>query len=452
MSAALLFLFATSLFAEPVLLGQVRREKNLPDNLEKLALALEQDFSTVLQSLGAEVVLESKLTQSPELQAVDFRSCADSACVERVLKITGQKTAVIPFLERTRNSENLNVRVFRIQEGKVTEESLVILFVNIERTKRRQALETVLVQSFPRRSDQNRNAPEDLTQKQQTQDPPKEEVRKESEPAKQLTPAKAVIRVVTDPGGADVFVDGRLAGQSPLEIESTGEMRTLRITKPGFVDASMPVRTSGRLEIIVTLIPNNRPASESTDSSRQQQAQMQTQTFTGSYPYWGAFARSLLLPGLGQYHKGDTGKALLFGAGAFGAAGLSLYNSNEERRRLGQVREYYRQSGAFLFVGTTSTVVSQYGLLQYILHGERDYLNLVISSCNSKACNGYLAARRNTRLSLYTLGGVYIWNALDALFSGGPSSSSGNAGSFSWAAAPVMDTDRGFVLAARVRF
>lgn len=447
MSVALLILFATSLFAEPVLLGQVRRDKNLPDNLEKLAAALEQDFAAVLQSLGAEVVFESKLMQNnPQLRSVEFRSCTDSACVGRILKITGEKTAVIPVLERTRNSENLSVRVFRMSGDKILEESLVILFVNIERTKRRAALETVLVQSFPRRSDQNRNAPETLPVKPQPQNP--EEARKEQEPAKP-TQAKTLIRIVTDPGGADVYVDGKLAGQSPLEIESNGEMRTLRVTKPGFQEATMPVRTAGRLEIIVNLIPDRPPASAEQQADQRPPA---GPAFSGSYPYWGAFARSLLLPGFGQYHKGDNGKALLFGAGAFGAAGLSLYNSNEERRRFGQVREYYRQSGAFLFVGTTSTVISQYGLLQYLLHGERDYLNLVISSCQSKACNGYLNARRNTRLSLYTLGGIYVWNALDALLAGGPASSSSQAGGFSWAAAPVVETERGFVVAARVRF
>lgn len=208
---------------------------------------------------------------------------------------------------------------------------------------------------------------------------------------------------------------------------------TLRISRSGYQDVTMPVRTSGRLELIVSLVPEGG----TTDAH--------------SYPYWGAFARSLLLPGLGQLQKGEKGKALLFGAGYFGAAGISLFNAQEQRRRYLRLRENYRQTDAYLYAASTNPIVSQLGLFQYFLHGDRGYVHMVSSSCSSQVCKSYAAARRNTRASLYTLGGIYIWSALDALFSGRPAAAARDQ-SVSWAGVPVTDSDRGFAVAFQVRF
>lgn len=208
-----LLLFAiSSLAAEPVLVGSVRREKNLPVQLEKLAAALEQDFAVVLRGIGAEPVLESALAQKkPAMAAGELKSCASEDCARRILRLAGQKTMIVPVLERVRNSENLNVHIFRMQGETVNKESLLILFVNIEQTKRREALETVLLQSFPRHAALEEEADSSVSREERAE--------KDSAEKQGLAPG---IHVVTDPGGADVYVDGRLAGQSPLEIRSTG--------------------------------------------------------------------------------------------------------------------------------------------------------------------------------------------------------------------------------------
>lgn len=418
---ALLLLCASPLIAEPVLVGSVRREPNLPAQLERLAVALETDLAVVLRGIGAEPVMESALAGSkPELAAPGLKSCSSDQCVRRILNVSGHRTMIVPVLERARNSENLNVNIFRLQGTEIRRESLLILFINIEGTKRREALETVLLQTFPR-----------LPAKENPADPPRAQENAEKSDRKTRT-----VYVVTDPGGADVYVDGRLAGQTPLEVPASGQKQTLRISKPGYHEVSMPLSTSGRLEVVVSLIREGA-ASEA--------------AIAGKHPYWGAFARSLLLPGLGQWSKGENTKALLFGAGAFGAAGLSAFNAQEERRRYLRLRESYRQSDVYLYAGSITPLVSQLGLLQYFLHGDRNYVRMVSSSCGSQVCKSYSSARRNTRISLSALGGIYLWGALDALLSGRPDSAAG-AEAFSWAAVPVSDSDRGFVLAARVRF
>ena len=115
----------------------------------------------------------------------------------------------------------------------------------------------------------------------------------------------ALLRIQSDPPGAEVYVDGVLAGQTPIEITASA-LRHVRVRKEGYQDSQLPVRTDSASEILIALRRLPESANEPGASRSVSPA--------------GAMLRSMLLPGWGQVSKGDS-SGYWFGLGSMAAAG-----------------------------------------------------------------------------------------------------------------------------------
>lgn len=80
----------------------------------------------------------------------------------------------------------------------------------------------------------------------------------------ELVPFDAVVRITTDPPGADVFVDGNLQGQSPLELEIPPGSHTVRVELDGYGPSEKAVQVIAGESYVVPLtlvatLPVRRP-------------------------------------------------------------------------------------------------------------------------------------------------------------------------------------------------
>lgn len=267
----------------------------------------------------------------------------------------------------------------------------------------------------------------------------------------------ARLRVLSEPSGADVFVDGVHAGKAPLEIDAS-VLRHVRVTKDGYQEAVMPVRADSPSEVLFLLKKASAASSDSIPSPGGPASRS-----PGSV---GAMLRSMVLPGWGQVSKGDP-SGYWFGMGSMAAAGAYFYYGSESRRYLDRlIRNFQLEDIRTLGYGVTGASsfptqaalfnsYTQAGAVSYALHGNRGVADTLAKSCTSgnalyslvtnykKECRGYMRNARLQRQAGYAFLGIYTWNVLDALLSNPR---------IPVAAAPVFGEDRGLLVAARIRF
>ncbi|HMU84008.1 MAG TPA: PEGA domain-containing protein [Leptospiraceae bacterium] len=257
------------------------------------------------------------------------------------------------------------------------------------------------------------------------------------------------IRIVTEPTGADVYVDGVLAGKTPLDVETDGRLKNIRIVSEGFREISFPLRADGGAELVFGL----RKAMQTLPDERS----------SGGLNFL-AMARSAILPGWGQYSKGD-GSAFLFGAGTIFAGGL-LYQTHldvDVRRRAavnGFLRgDYYSLAYYQAQALTNSNLGPTFNASAVILASDLmpSRQDTLINSCvpystfqmftvSKGACDRFHRARRNYHRAKYAFAGMYLWNVLDALIADPRST-------VSFSSSPVLsDEEKGVYLGAVVRF
>lgn len=274
-----------------------------------------------------------------------------------------------------------------------------------------------------------------------------------------LAAEPARLRVLSEPSGADVYVDGVLAGKAPLEIDAS-VLRHVRVKKDGYQEAVMPVRADSPSEVLFLLKKAVTPESSPLQPGPIARPQARS---PGSV---GAMLRSMVLPGWGQISKGDP-SGYWFGVGSMVTAGAYFYYGSESRRYLDRlIRNFqledirtigYGVTGASSFP-TQSALFNAYtqaGLAGYALHGNRDVADTLARTCTSgnvyyslftnykKECRGYSRSARLQRQAGYAFLGIYTWNVLDALLSNPR---------IPVAAAPIFGEDRGLLVAARIRF
>jgi len=79
------------------------------------------------------------------------------------------------------------------------------------------------------------------------------------EPAKADEPSMAIIRVLSTPAGADVYVDGQLVGRTPLELPLPyGSELNVKVQRDGYADKTMVVKTESDQTIEVALVKNKK--------------------------------------------------------------------------------------------------------------------------------------------------------------------------------------------------
>lgn len=261
------------------------------------------------------------------------------------------------------------------------------------------------------------------------------------------------IRFVTQPAGATVFVDGIDRGKTPLSIPVTEKSVNVRLFMPGFEEIRFPVRSSGDLEIVLVLAPEvlptiSRPLPVDPAPGQSRRA-----------PYWGAFARSLLIPGWGQYSKKDSSSFWFLTGTLIGGVAYLDASESFTRARRDAIRKY-REGDVYSLVQASiipalrarDTAASQAIGIAYFHQpsgNEKQYTHNCTFVSLVNITNGTAQTCRNNRRALqrknttgYVFAGLYLWNAFDALLAT-------EKMSFSLG---VPEADRGVVVAASLRF
>ncbi|MBL8022158.1 MAG: PEGA domain-containing protein [Leptospirales bacterium] len=264
---------------------------------------------------------------------------------------------------------------------------------------------------------------------------------------------KQQIRIVTQPAGATVFVDGIDQGKTPLSIPVTDRSVNVRLAMAGFEEIRFPLRSSGDLEIVLTMAPDVLP-----NLSRPLPADP-TPVPKKRSPYWGAFARSLVIPGWGQYSKKDS-SSFWFLTGTL-ISGLAYMDARESfiRSRKDAIRKYregdiysFLQAGLIPTLRARDTAAAQAIGIAYFHQpsgNEKQYthnctfISLVnITNGTGQTCRNNRRALQRKNTTGYVFAGLYLWNAFDALLATEKMSFS----------VGIPEADRGVVVAASLRF
>ncbi|MCE9598790.1 MAG: PEGA domain-containing protein [Spirochaetia bacterium] len=418
--ALLVFLASvTSIVAQPVLLRPIQIEGQ-DAKLRDLAKSIEKDLFDVLTGKGLQIVSESTLKS--EERGVISGSCTD-ACILSLAKRTNFTRVLVPILQKKKDSENFLCYLYTVQEGRITENNVLVLFINLPESRRKAAIASVMVELFPGTASVAPAASRDLPT------PPK------------VKQSAGSIRLVSDPVGASVFVDGIQVGVTPFDLVNNGKMQSVRIAMSNYEEIVLPIRASAQSEIMFTL-----QKLESRNAATDQATRQSASATKG--PYWGAFARSLILPGWGQYSKGDE-SAFWFGLGSAVFAGSAVYADGQARNLRHRIVAPNKLSSIFFLASSESQSVSTAAVALYlIVPSAGSPSNL--GGCRSSICKSYRQLDEASRVSAGMFGAMYLWGLLDALLASVPAKKSN---SFSFRAMPVFaGNDRGALFAARMRF
>ncbi|MBL8022157.1 MAG: PEGA domain-containing protein [Leptospirales bacterium] len=388
------------------------------NRLQGLANALEKDVFDVLTAKGLEILPESRL----KLDAPVSRTCAD-ACLVDLAARSRVSRILVPILQKKKDSENFLCYLYTVQDGRITENNVLVLYINLPEARRRTAIASVMVELFP---ELLRAAP----------------VAREAPPQKDKADA-GVIRLLSDPAGAEVFVDGVRVGVTPVDLNTNGKMQAVRIAMPEYEEVNFPIRAAAKSEIMFTLQRKDRNVRIANRFAEQ----IRDSSAPADKLYWGAFARSLVLPGWGQYSKGDS-SGFWFGFGSIMLAGTAVYADNQARYFRHRYVATARESQVYL--------MSIYGANQQILtYATLNYLAVVpgsgsvsdLKNCTASTCT---AAKQNHKIARSSAGlfvGLYLWNVFDALLADSKRSS------VTFGGMPIISgNDRGAIFGARVSF
>lgn len=232
--------------------------------------------------------------------------------------------------------------------------------------------------------------------------------------------SEAILRIVPDPPDSEVAVQ-----QEPFGGEGGVTRVHITVRRSGFESAHLLLHPGGSgeqtIEVTLTELPNQEDAHA-----------------VSSCTAVGALWRSAILPGWGQYCKGQTLRAGLF----FGGFLLSSYNyQNSIERYRSALDDFrtenlvYRSSLAVAASSMVSSVndpaysVAFYSASDVLLSlADRSYLEARLDfDCPLATCDRAQEARDDRDRAPYLIGLVYIWNLLDAYFASGAAADSGNA-------------------------
>ena len=224
----------------------------------------------------------------------------------------------------------------------------------------------------------------------------------------------ATLRIVPAPPDSEVVVR-----QENIEDGSTRVRITVR--KPGFESAQLVLYPGGSGQQTIQVTLNELPNAESPDALA---------TCTPAGALW----RSAILPGWGQYCKGQTLRAGLF----FGGFVLTTYNYlstvQQYRAALSDLRNESRSNALVLALAAYSSTFSFNDAYRYF---NNDYLLVQFSDeyvegkldrfdCYASSCGSARRLRDERDQAPYLIGIVYIWNLLDAYFAAGAMPESGD--------------------------
>ncbi|MBX7058858.1 MAG: PEGA domain-containing protein [Leptospirales bacterium] len=253
------------------------------------------------------------------------------------------------------------------------------------------------------------------------------------------------IRIESYPPGASVYINERLAGQTPMILPADSIERVIRVAKEGYIDVTTPVRSTGGVTMLIVL----RPQEAATPPAVAGGAAQPPAVRAGGLD-WRAFGLSLIFPGLGQASQDRSGAAYAFGT--TGALGFASFLAGDFMFREGQ------RSFKSAYAATTTTTAAAFAtssslsgtiyltLYQdYLLNGSgvhngRPNCRRTLPGC-SFIEDGY--QYRRWGLGLYAA--LWIWSALDALFyqeaaiGAGSDPSAAPGGRFDFGLAPARD-------------
>lgn len=424
--ATIVFFLTASVYGQSVLLRPIQVEGGDNKALQNLAGALEKDVYEVLTARGLQIVSEATLKIDPPRPGV----CSE-ACLMELAQRAKMTRILVPVLQRKKDSENFLCYLYTVQEGRITENNVLVLFINLPEARRRTAIASVMVELFPElaRTAVVREVP--ATKPPITKEKEKEET------------SSGSIRLLSDPAGAEVFVDGVRVGTTPIDLPANGKMQSVRIALANYDEIVFPVRASAKSEVMFTLQKADRTARSSQSSSTQAPLP------ASSGPYWGAFARSLILPGWGQYSKGsDSG--FWFGLGSAVFAGTAVYADHQARLYRNKYVSSARATQVYLLGSPSATNQTVIAFATF------SYLSVPVSgsvsdlkNCTSGVCSDYRQMHTITRASAGLFAAIYFWGLFDALLA----DTSSKRSSVTFSALPVaFGSDRGAMFGARVRF
>lgn len=452
-------LATVGLRADSVLLRAVQIDAQPDEGLRKLAAALNQDLKTVLESKGLQVTTQGAAEAAkPALRAI--KECKNAECARAIYDKAGYTQILVPILQRNKGSENLLCYLYRVDGDRITDENLLILFINLPRDERRAAIASVMVQFFPdatgpvaevkpaepeKKPEERKPEPEiarkpeeakDQTRRDQKEENPEQSPKPEREPERT---GPSLIRIASNPI-AEVFIDGTRVGTTPFEMPADGTLKTVRLTAKDHDDLVVPLRSMKSMEIMLTLrrIRDYAPPSRSDVSPL------------------GALARSLVLPGWGQYASGNQLSSYLFGAGSALALSTALYSAKDMRQSRTKIVEQQRNFDLYVYAygsGSTNLFLTQAGFASF---ASRDaFFENNLTNCSSRECSHYRQAKSIHRNALGAFAILYLWNAVDAFLSA--PSFPRETKSLSLFASPVLamserGIERGIQFGATVRF
>ncbi|MCE9598791.1 MAG: PEGA domain-containing protein [Spirochaetia bacterium] len=263
------------------------------------------------------------------------------------------------------------------------------------------------------------------------------------------------IRIVTRPAGAAVFINGVEKGKTPLEIPAGERALNVRIFLQGYQEIRFPIQSTGDLEMILSLQEDRiTQAASSSDAPG-----IRPDASKNRAPYWGAFARSLILPGWGQHSKGDSA-SFWFLSGTL-LSGIAYLDATQSFRRARQDAIFkYREGDLYSLAQAASSTAPKNGALPLAavsvlaaLHFDSGEAKQYTRNCMAlspvslangtlQTCKANLRALHRKRATGYVFAGLYLWNVADALLATDKISLGFG----------LPTEDRGFVLATTLKF
>lgn len=165
------------------------------------------------------------------------------------------------------------------------------------------------------------------------------------------------IRIETSPPGATVWINERVAGQTPIVLPADSIERVIRLRLAGHKDVLFPVRSSGATTMLVVMQPDDGPVPESTARQTEPATPLTPPAASAAPPVSRRTAAllSFFLPGMGQAYQGRPWPAYLFGFSSAIAALSYAYGDHLYRQGIDTYSQAYQERVllSFIYTGTS---------------------------------------------------------------------------------------------------
>lgn len=225
------------------------------------------------------------------------------------------------------------------------------------------------------------------------------------------------VRIESRPAGATVWINERMAGQTPMVLPADNIERVIRVKADGYRDITIPLRATGGTGIMLILEREDRPV---TEAGAPPAALAPAPASAAPKPpsRWSAFLLSALYPGMGQAYQGRSWAAFLFGVGGTLGLGAFIVGDTQYRAALNAYDNGLpaRLSTASLFASSQPTtgylpflVID--GYLTSPVKGASPSCNIAIDGCGAIHDGYYL---RNLGLGIYL--GIMVFNLIEVVW------------------------------------